>query len=576
MTERFAFAETFPAALLERYIPLELLSENDLGQTFLLQKKDGGDFVVARLCESNNARAEARILSRLSCEGIPKLLDKIETDDRIYLIREYMPGVPLSEYAAKPLSEERAVHIALSLCELLSYIHSQTPPVIHRDLKPSNILIDLGTGKVSLIDFGIARSFSAGASDDTVLAGTHRFAPPEQYGFGQTDARTDIYALGIVLCWLLSGKTSVQELRSSNRRLGRVIRKCATFAPKNRYRSAQALRRALSNVDGKKQRRLLRAIAFALALLVVGTGGFALGRFTDVRPAIFYGTPYAIFSEPLVEQAVRLQLGKAEGEPILKEELESITELYIYADQIAETQMELDQMRGQVDRGEIAAEDGTISTLDDILQLGNLQRLSLGNQQITDISALEALGGLTSLEIFNCPIESIAVVGTLSKLQHFTMDNCSGITDISPLAGCTELRELVMTNCKAEDFSVLAELGDIEFLHLQCVDPAKFLPYLQGKTVRQLKIGSAELSSFSDLSGIIGLEDLIIDYMDIPSLEGAQTLTDLKYLTLLSVSQTDLSPLLNLPSLETLTLSEDLREAAQSIEDKANFSISYQ
>ncbi len=576
MSERFAFTETFPAALLTDYIPLELLSENELGQTFLLQQKDGVDFVIARLCDTESAHAEAAILARLSHKGIPALLSEFEADGRTYLIREYVPGVPLSEYAVQPLAEAQAVKIGLCLCELLAYIHSQKPPVIHRDLKPSNILIDRSTGKVSLIDFGIARSFSADAAGDTVLAGTRRFAPPEQYGFGQTDSRADIYALGVVLCWLLTGNTSVQDLHIPNRRLARVIRKCAAFAPKDRYRSARALWRALAATDGKKQRKLLRAIAFLLALIAVGTGGFALGRFTEVRPVIFYGTPYAVFSEPLVEQAVRLQLGKAESEPILKEELGQVTELYIYADQTFTTQEEMYVLRGQIDRGEIAAEDGTISTLSDIVQLRNLQKLCLGNQSFADISVLETLDNLISLEIYNCPLESIEAVGTLSKLRHFTMDNCFSVTDISPLARCPELCELVMTNCHAEDFSVLAKLGDIEYLHLEWVDPNKFLPYLQGKTVRQLKIGGEPLDSFSLLAGIEGLQDLILNDMQLPSLDGIELLSGLRFLTLTAMPQLDLMPVLGVSSLQTLTLSEDMREAAQEALDEANFSVVFQ
>ncbi|MEM5768014.1 MAG: protein kinase, partial [Bacillota bacterium] len=451
-----------------------------------------------------------------------------------------------------------------------------TPPVIHRDLKPSNILIDPATGRISLIDFGIARSFTAGLRDDTVLAGTRRFAPPEQYGFGQTDARTDIYALGIVLCWLLTGQTSVQGMSMANRLLARVIRKCAAFSPNDRYRSALALGWALTNVDGHRQRRLLRAIAFALALFAAAAGGFAIGRFTDVRPAIFYGTPYAVFSDPLVEQAVRLQLGKAVGEPILREELDQVTELYIYRDQTVATQEEFYALRNQVDSGEIAVGEGTISAPDDIAQLKNLHILCVGYQPLDDISAIGGLTGLMSLQLYALPISSIEAVRSLPKLQNFVMDLCDGVTDISPLADCPVLNQLVMTGCKAEDFSVLTSLGDIDFIHLQNVDPAKFLPYLQGKRVRQLKIGSASLPSLSGLSGIAGLEDLIIDDMEMNSLEGAQALTDLKYLTLLHASPVDLTPLLSLSSLQTLTLSEDMREAAQSVEGAAGFSINWE
>jgi hypothetical protein len=167
-------------------------------------------------------------------------------------------------------------------------------------------------------------------------------------------------------------------------------------------------------------------------------------------------------------------------------------------------------------------------------------------------------------------------VRSLPKLENFVMDQCDDVTDISPLADCSKISQLVMTKCQAEDFSVLAQLGDIEFLHLQYVDPAKFLPYLQGKKVRQLKIGGEPLDSFELLGGIEGLEDLILEDMLLFSLDGIEAVSSLKFLTLIGMPRLGLEPLLSLPYLETLTLTEDMREAGAVIENEADFSISYQ
>ncbi|MEN6340093.1 MAG: hypothetical protein ABFD03_08205, partial [Clostridiaceae bacterium] len=129
------------------------------------------------------------------------------------------------------------------------------------------------------------------------------------------------------------------------------------------------------------------------------------------------------------------------------------------------------------------------------------------------------------------------------------------------------------------DFSVLAQLGELNYLHLEGVDPELFLPYLKGKTIGQLKIGWQPLSSLAELGGINGLEDLICNGMEFDSLDGGEQLGELIRLSIrASDSQTgmDLSPLLKLPKLSTLTLSENLRQAAEATLAGAPFEIKYE
>ena len=115
----------------------------------------------------------------------------------------------------------------MQLCEQLCALHEMTPPVIHRDIKPQNVVIR-PDGRAVLIDFGIARVRTEGERD-TVAFGTQGFAPPEQYGFSQTDARSDIFSLGILLYWLLHRETKVP--REAHTELEKVIARCAFFDP---------------------------------------------------------------------------------------------------------------------------------------------------------------------------------------------------------------------------------------------------------------------------------------------------------------------------------------------------------
>ena len=152
-------------------------------------------------------RREAELLSRLSHPNIPRVTDFFSEGGNQYLVMEFVDGETLEEKLAgrsKPFSESEVWPWAEQLCDVLDYLHNQRPPVIFRDLKPANVMVDKA-GRVKLIDFGIVRFFQPGKAKDTVSFGTAGYAPPEQYGKGQTEARSDIYALGATLHHLLTG-----------------------------------------------------------------------------------------------------------------------------------------------------------------------------------------------------------------------------------------------------------------------------------------------------------------------------------------------------------------------------------
>lgn len=149
-----------------------------------------------------------------------------------YTISEYAEGIPLTDAHITP---DHIPQIFIELCEGLSALHKAR--IIHRDIKPSNIILG-DDGHVKLIDFDAARILKPAADKDTVFVGTDGFAPPEQYGFTQTDQRSDIYALGITMKVLLG-----EDYQHSRYR--RIIEKCTRFSPEYRYKSMDKVRNAV-------------------------------------------------------------------------------------------------------------------------------------------------------------------------------------------------------------------------------------------------------------------------------------------------------------------------------------------
>ncbi|MBP3594660.1 MAG: serine/threonine protein kinase [Lachnospiraceae bacterium] len=193
-----------------------------------------------------------RLLSIQSNPHIPQIYAVEEQENELLIAEEYVDGESLSEHLQKNLlSDEQKLNYALQLCEAVGFLHALNPSVIHRDIKPSNILIN-GKGELKLIDFDASRYYKeAPSSSDTRLLGTVEYAPPEQFGYSQTDVRSDIYSMGVVF----------HEMRpTENKRLAeqweKIAEKCTSFDPKNRYQSVAELKRELEKLaDWKKSRR---------------------------------------------------------------------------------------------------------------------------------------------------------------------------------------------------------------------------------------------------------------------------------------------------------------------------------
>lgn len=184
-------------------------------------------------------------LKNLKIHGIPMIHDMILDQDRLILIEDYIHGQTLEQLLDEQgtLSETDACNIILKLCDILKCLHGLNPPIIHRDLKLSNIIV---TSEQSLyiIDFDTARYHETGQDEDTELLGTKEYAPPEQYGFGQSDIRSDIYALGIIFNRLLTREYPKHHLTSG--KYHSIISKCIRWDPEERFQSVELLKADLT------------------------------------------------------------------------------------------------------------------------------------------------------------------------------------------------------------------------------------------------------------------------------------------------------------------------------------------
>lgn len=232
----------------------------------------------------NSLLAEANLMKRLDHAALPRIVDIIDNGVTIYVVMDYIEGESLdkilSEYGAQP--EELVIGWAMQLCDALAYLHAQKPPIIYRDMKPANIMLK-PEGNIKIIDFGIAREYKEQSLADTTVLGTKGYAPPEQYS-GQTDARSDIFALGMTMHHLLTGidprsGEAYAPVRMWNPELSEgielIIDKCVEPAPENRYQNCSDLLYDLEHPDlitrgyKKRQKRKVAAFMAAAGMTVV-------------------------------------------------------------------------------------------------------------------------------------------------------------------------------------------------------------------------------------------------------------------------------------------------------------------
>ena len=184
-------------------------------------------------------------------DHMPRICRVYESNNCLIVIEEYVEGTTLADLlekndSVKPLDSKYAIRIAKSICEILKVLHSLPTPIIHRDIKPSNVMIT-PEGDVFLLDMNVAKWYDPEKNDDTRYMGTQYYAAPEQVGYGlkASSAKSDIYALGILMNVMLTGKFPKEEKAFG--KVWDIIEKCINLNADDRY-SAEELLEALETL----------------------------------------------------------------------------------------------------------------------------------------------------------------------------------------------------------------------------------------------------------------------------------------------------------------------------------------
>ncbi|MFN8611173.1 MAG: protein kinase [Vulcanimicrobiota bacterium] len=252
----------------ERFLGQGGMSTVYLGEHLRLGRQLAIKALAPGVTNVRQLEAEARIMASLSHPGLALVLDFFEESGRTFMVMEFVNGRDLeqvAEKAPKPLSQRRVLEFAEQLLDALEYLHSQEPPVIVRDLKPGNVMLD-ERGRLRLIDFGLAKRLQPVPGGMEIGMGSMGYAPIEQYGRGVADQRSDLYALGAIMLFLLSDqvppeaaarvkeKTALPDPRAVNESVSAAtwaaLQKMLEIDPARRPASAAEVRQLLGLVPG--------------------------------------------------------------------------------------------------------------------------------------------------------------------------------------------------------------------------------------------------------------------------------------------------------------------------------------
>ena len=548
--------QDFPVWIKEKYRPVTCLKEragkevwimeDKLGVKYILKVQDAGDL--------NSLKSEYEIVKQLASHGVGTMEAVCcrEENGKEYFIRTYVKGRSLYEIAEKegPFSEARCVEILLSLCKTVRLLHEQKPPVIHRDIKPQNVILTPDHNCV-LIDYGAARRYREEQRGDTVCVGTPDMAPPEQFGYGQTDERADIYSIGMLLRYMLTGNADKAGKVKASLSLRRLLRKSTAFDPKKRFRSAKALYINLKYIKHRKIFLSFYGIAAAVFILIFPP---------FLREQL--GNTAVSFESTLLEQAVRQELKLAPEEPIQKKRLKEVKQLIICGNSIKNSWEEHEESHDMI-KTDSSQWNGTGDIRDlkeitlfpelEVLVLDyqniedfspiknmNIRKLSLCGNRIKELAPLSEMKELTVLWIEENPITDTKGISGLSSLTELEISN----TDIKQLTDFCGLPlvTLKLRNTKITDATPLKTMTQLRSLWIGEVDPAgmEAIQLLTG--LRELFI-AGELEDLEGFGGMKNLEVLDISNSDIRKLDGVENLSKLTYLGLGYTKPESLVPL---------------------------------
>lgn len=599
MKESKIWNDYLPEDMQEHWTVYECLKESEDSSTFLVKETATGILCVlkwGRNRQTEFLRNEMEIMKKMAdrkLSGIPKTYRIFEENGEVYLVREYIEGMSLAQMVLQKggISEAEICRISRKICQTAEQFQNPNEPMIHRDIKPENIVVTPG-GEVVFIDFGTMRSYKKDGSRDTFVVGTRGTAAPEQYGYTQTDQRTDVYAIGQTMLYMVSESYEMNQLSECavSRRMKKIIEKACSFEPDKRYGDAAQLRRAVEKCQANNRKKVYKKAGAVLGLIAAG---YILAIFSPdgtvienkrIETAEQSAAEEQIqaeitFREELIEEAVRKELGLSKTDKITASMLEDVRKLRIVGKEILDDEDTFWGEGHHVDGKDssFGSVRGNITDLSDLAQMVNLEELALCNQKIEDISGLKELPlkklylsknmitdfsvllnliDLDTLCIMENPAENLSVIGECTGILRLNIQGMN-LTDIDFLKNLS-LDYLDMSNVEVENniFEPLTEMKKLDTLCMCDVNEAAAETLSQMSTLKALFMwgDSTILENLKPLKGMTQLETLAFT-TQISSLEGIEQFPSLNFLSVSFSLVKDLSPVTGAKNLQVIDIS---------------------
>ena len=599
MKENKIWNDYLPEDMQEHWTVYECLKESEDSSIFLVKETATGILCVlkwGRNRQTEFLRNEMEIMKKMAdrkLSGIPKAYRIFEENGEVYLVREYIEGMSLAQMVLQKggISEAEICRISRKICQTAEQFQNPDEPMIHRDIKPENIVVTPG-GEVVFIDFGTMRSYKKDGSRDTFVVGTRGTAAPEQYGYTQTDQRTDVYAIGQTMLYMVSESYEMNQLSECavSRRMKKIIEKACSFEPDKRYGDAAQLRRAVEKCQANNRKKVYKKAGAVFGLIAAG---YILAIFSPdgtvienkrIETAEQSAAEEQIqaeitFREELIEEAVRKELGLSKTDKITASMLENVRKLRIVGKEILDDEDTFWGEGHHVDGKDssFGSVRGNITDLSDLAQMVNLEELALCNQKIEDISGLKELPlkklylsknmitdfsvllnliDLDTLCIMENPAENLSVIGECTGILRLNIQGMN-LTDIDFLKNLS-LDYLDMSNVEVENniFEPLAEMKKLDTLCMCDVNEAAAETLSQMSTLKALFMwgDSTILENLKPLKGMTQLETLAFT-TQISSLEGIEQFPSLNFLSVSFSLVKDLTPITGAKSLQVIDIS---------------------
>ena len=599
MKENKIWNDYLPEDMQEHWTVYECLKESEDSSTFLVKETATGILCVlkwGRNRQTEFLRNEMEIMKKMAdrkLSGIPKAYRIFEENGEVYLVREYIEGMSLAQMVLQKggISEAEICRISRKICQTAEQFQNPDEPMIHRDIKPENIVVTPG-GEVVFIDFGTMRSYKKDGSRDTFVVGTRGTAAPEQYGYTQTDQRTDVYAIGQTMLYMVSESYEMNQLSECavSRRMKKIIEKACSFEPDKRYGDAAQLRRAVEKCQANNRKKVYKKAGAVFGLIAAG---YILAIFspdgTVIENKRIETAEQSVaeeqiqaeitFREELIEEAVRKELGLSKPDKITASMLENVRKLRIVGKEILDDEDTFWGEGHHVDGKDssFGSVRGNITDLSDLAQMVNLEELALCNQKIEDISGLKELPlkklylsknmitdfsvllnliDMDTLCIMENPAENLSVIGECTGILRLNIQGMN-LTDIDFLKNLS-LDYLDMSNVEVENniFEPLTEMKKLDTLCMCDVNEAAAETLSQMSTLKALFMwgDSTILENLKPLKGMTHLETLAFT-TQISSLEGIEQFPSLNFLSVSFSPVKDLSPVTGAKNLQVIDIS---------------------